>query len=254
VLSGNTLTLTGVKVTPPPAPDKRFSLDVLTLTMSRDAQTLDGTWVDQDNSQGLVSIQQLNPDGAGSAPGGPWGDIVADANEAIEAATRTGSTKTFLSRAISNRSKRWVEAARNSVPEAHWLIGCCYENGIGVPAPDLRAAFQSYSRAAEQNYGPALNDMGRCYARGSGCEKDMTHAVQYYRRAAEKVRAGAWYNLGACHEQGVGGLPQDLMKAAQCYARAKALGYKLADKALDQVNAATPSTAPTDTKFGVQVQ
>lgn len=234
-LNGNTLTLTGTDVLPPPPPEKRYSLDTLTLTLSQDGLTLEGSWIDQENSRGTVAVQRLDASLIGSSPTGPWARVVADANQAIDSAVRTGSTKGFLSQVPPAELGEWGRAAESGVPEANWLIGCCYENGIGVPSPDPHLAFQYYSRAADKEYGPALNDIGRCYARGSGCEQDMTKAVQYYQRAANRGRAAAWFNLGTCYEKSLGGLTKDPTKAAECYARAKSLGYKMAEKALERI-------------------
>lgn len=155
-----------------------------------------------------------------------------DAEAAIQTAIRTGSTRDFLVTAAPARIELWEAASNAGIPEASWLVGCCFENGMGVRAADLQKAFQYYLRAAEANYGPAVNDVGLCYFKGRGTTKDLRKAVSYFRRAAELGRASAWYNLGACHLEGLGGLSKNRDEAIRCYRKARELGYQPAEKVL----------------------
>ncbi len=235
-VSGDAITLTGTHVLPTPSPGKYYCLDVLSLTLSQDGKRLSGTWVDKENSRGTIEVDLKTPPAPSSAaPGNAAPDLTrgveADANDAIKTAFRTGSTKEFLSRAVPTQLAMWQTAAEKEIPEALWLLGCCYDNGVGVGSDPSRA-LQYYLRAAGRDYGPALNDVGLCYGRGIGVAKDLMKAVEYYKRAAEKGRPGAWFNLGSCYEQGLGGLPKDINEAVSCYRKAKDLGYGPAEKTL----------------------
>jgi len=242
-LVGNTVILRGYEVKPTPAPGKNYSLDVFKLTLSADGKTLKGTWTDTDKSTGDIEVSRVGSISSLSATqalvkapaikeDGLDQQIRADADEAISAAFKSGSTKEYLYNAGSARQTLWREAADSGVAEALWLMGCCYDNGVGISAPDPVRAFEYYLKSADKDYGPALNDVGLCYGLGKGVAKDLMRAVQYYKRAASKNRPSAWFNLGSCYEQGLGGLPKDSKQAIDCYKKAKDLGYGLAEKAL----------------------
>ena len=52
--------------------------------------------------------------------------------------------------------------------------------------------------------GVAMADLGYCYERGFGKEKDQAAAVAWYRKAAQNGHAGGMTNLGWCYESGMG--------------------------------------------------
>lgn len=53
---------------------------------------------------------------------------------------------------------RWAHRAANAGHiKAQYMLGHCYENGIGVAEPDLKEARQWYRRSAEQGYRRAVN-------------------------------------------------------------------------------------------------
>lgn len=146
-------------------------------------------------------------------------------------------------------------------PRALHLLGCCYEEGDGVGQDDAHAV-ECYRQAAEQDYAPAINDLGLCYARaacgltqdyvqaaalyrraaelgngtaqnnlgdllykGLGVQKDVGEAFRWFERAAEKGSVSALYNLGLCYEMG-SGVRKDSRKAEEYYRRAAEKDHK----------------------------
>ena len=54
----------------------------------------------------------------------------------------------------------------------------------------MTEAVKWYRRVAEQGNARAQYNLGICYERGEGVEKDMTEAVKWYRKAEERMRIG----------------------------------------------------------------
>ena len=75
---------------------------------------------------------------------------------------------------------------------AQYMLGICYENGIGV-AKDKTKAVRWYRKAAEQGNAEAQYSLGICYDLGIGVAKDKAEAVRWYRKAAEQGLAVAQY-------------------------------------------------------------
>jgi TPR repeat protein len=80
-----------------------------------------------------------------------------------------------------------------------------HEAGLGVPQ-SAHDAFQLFSLAADQGYAPAIANLGRAYAHGSGVKRDDTRAyalisaaVEIGMRSAE--REAAVYELGAISQR-----------------------------------------------------
>ena len=76
--------------------------------------------------------------------------------------------------------------------------------------------------------------MGLCYEYGEGVKQDKEEAVKMYRKAAARNEVAAQYNLGCCYANGEG-VKQDMLKAAQCFYKAARQGDKDAKDALRRV-------------------
>ena len=86
---------------------------------------------------------------------------------------------------------------------AQFNLGACYNKGQGVER-DYVEAVKWYRKAAEQGEAKAQSDLGTCYKNGQGVEKDYAEAVKWYRKAAEQNNATAQSNLGRCYAHGEG--------------------------------------------------
>ena len=69
--------------------------------------------------------------------------------------------------------------------EAQYNLGVCYEKGKGVEK-DLTEAFKWYQMAANQGVAAAQYALGVCYFNGKGVGKDLTEASKWYQKAADQ--------------------------------------------------------------------
>ncbi len=176
--------------------------------------------------------EQAVPGGAARGSAAQPDAVARDAQDALSAALRAGSTRQFLMEAAPAKRAAWERSANAGSKEAQWLMGCCHEHGISRPK-DPKAAFEWYRRSAEQGYAPAENDVGLCYLNGNGVVKDPQTAVKWFRQAAGKGRPSAQYNLAVCCEQGIG-VTRDVAKAVEMYQKAAQQGYGPAVKMLER--------------------
>lgn len=84
-----------------------------------------------------------------------------------------------------------------------YAYGVCYEKGWGVEK-DLKDALAWYTKAAEQNNGPAYNSIGNLYRTGSGVVADPKQAFAWYQKGADAKDDQAMLNLGNCYYYGMG--------------------------------------------------
>ena len=59
-------------------------------------------------------------------------------------------------------------------------------------------------KAADQNYAPALNELGCLYFNGKGVESDLSQTLFYQKLAAAQDYTPAQVNLGYLYENGYG--------------------------------------------------
>ena len=78
--------------------------------------------------------------------------------------------------------------------------------------------------AAAKKDPSAEYNLGICYERGLGIERDMPKAASLYMSAAEHGHTGAQYNLGVFYEHGLGGFVVDKEEAARFYRMATEAG------------------------------
>ncbi|MBC8001374.1 MAG: sel1 repeat family protein, partial [Opitutaceae bacterium] len=72
------------------------------------------------------------------------------------------------------------------------------------PTDALRQEFLAYKAQAENGEAKAQSNLGVCYAKGEGVEKDYREAVKWFRKAADQNFALAQFNLATCYETGQG--------------------------------------------------
>ena len=76
-----------------------------------------------------------------------------------------------------------VEKAGKGDAAAQFNLGLCYAKGEGVEKDDSRAVTW-YRKSAEQGYAEAQLNLARCYYGGEGVAKDETEAYAYFSLAA----------------------------------------------------------------------
>ena len=108
-------------------------------------------------------------------------------------ATSLPASADFQSAANAYRARHYDDAyrqflalAKTGNPRAQTVIALMNKYGEAVPK-DLHKAFTWYMKAAKQDYGPALYEVGVMYAKGRGVKQDTSRAIDWLKRAA---RAG----------------------------------------------------------------
>ena len=116
----------------------------------------------------------------------------------------------------SQSLQHWQQKTANNPKDAlAWFnIGVLYEKGQGVEANQTKAQ-QSYTRAINLGYAPAMFNLGSIYAQ----KKDYVNAKFWWEKAANENVPEAQYNLATLYEKGWG-VKQDPEKAALWYQRA----------------------------------
>ncbi len=129
--------------------------------------------------------------------------------------------------------------SEQNLAEAQNNLGVCYDKGDGVEKDQVEAA-QWYRRAAEQNLAMAQYNLGVCYDKGEGVAKDHVEAAQCYRKASEQNFANAQYNLGVCYDNGEG-VAKDYVEAYKWRPLAARQGFEDARKTMTMLeNKMTP--------------
>ena len=84
----------------------------------------------------------------------------------------------------------YLKAASQGDAEAQYNLGVCYRKGYGVEK-NLTEAVKWYRKAADQGIAKAQGFLGVCYYQGDGVEKDYKQAVIWFRKAADQGNAQA---------------------------------------------------------------
>ena len=134
-----------------------------------------------------------------------------------------GHAEEFVRRVGPSRIATWRAAANRGVPEGQYLLGNCYQAGIGVPKNEAEAA-NWYRKAADQGLPRRQCDLGSFSLEGIGVRKDEAEAIKWYRKAAKQGFANAQIMLGFCYQRGRG-VPKDDAEAVNWYRRAAAQGF-----------------------------
>jgi TPR repeat protein len=109
--------------------------------------------------------------------------------------------------------------------QTQFALGNHYFDGRGV-AQDYGQALAWYRKSADQNYAPALNQLGYMHQHKAGLPLNYKRALYFYHLAASKSYARAEYNLGAMYQSGLG-VKRDLKLAFEWFR--KAADQNLAD-------------------------
>ena len=124
-------------------------------------------------------------------------------------------------------------AAAKGDADAMFNLGLCYRRGEGVEK-DAFASYRWFQLAANQGGAVAQCQLGFCYYLGEGVEKDEAEAVRWFELAAAQGLAHAQHNLGFCYSSGIG-VVRDLGKAASLFELAAEQGHPGAKVAYDEV-------------------
>ena len=118
---------------------------------------------------------------------------------------------------------RWYgKAARAGSPQAQFLLGMKYENGVGTEA-DPRKAVEWFRRAAGGGHALAQYRLAIALHEGSGVGRNIGEAAAWYERAAENGIPEAAFNLAFILEKSLAGTA-DETGAANWYRKAADAG------------------------------
>ena len=82
-------------------------------------------------------------------------------------------------------ARGWFErAAAENYGEAMYQLGLMDQDGDGIPAPDEAAARAWFTRAVGQNVAPAFFSLGELVEEGRGGLMDVAEAIALYRKGA----------------------------------------------------------------------
>ena len=103
------------------------------------------------------------------------------------------------------------KAAADSIPEAQYHLGLCYENGNGI-GKNLETATQWFAKAARQGHVDAQYKYGFNLFTGKGITKDKAEAYSWLSDAANGGNTDAQVCLAYLYKVG-DGVPADLVQA-----------------------------------------
>lgn len=136
--------------------------------------------------------------------------------------------------AFSNPAEamRWYrQAADKGNIKAEYLLGVQLLNAALIlslqhpeTSPHFPEAILWLGKAADHNFGPAYDWLGRLHNHGQGFPRDMEKAVACFRRGAERGEANAQFSLGSAYERALGKKRDDAL-AVKWYRRAAAQGH-----------------------------
>ena len=148
---------------------------------------------------------------------------------------------------VNSAFKFYEKAANTNLSDAQYMLGVCYESGVGCKK-DADESKYWYTRselkdnisltsltsemiAENPKYliicehlakkGDAFFQftLGRCYRFGHGVPNDGKKAIEWYTKSAEQGHAMAQNNLGVCYWRGLG-VSKDVVKAFELYSKA----------------------------------
>lgn len=107
------------------------------------------------------------------------------------------------------------------------LTSSYYRRGYGYYYTYIATrAFDEFLMAANKGYGPAINNVAYCYAKGAGVGQDSQKALEYYEKAAELGETSAYANLGVEYLFGGGIVDYNFDKAFYWLSKAYNNGVK----------------------------
>jgi hypothetical protein len=112
----------------------------------------------------------------------------------------------------SEQFKALTDKAKTGDPDAEFILGRCYFQGLGV-TQNKTEALKWFEKAADQGIVEAEMMVGISYWTGVDVKMDAARGVKWFRKAADQGEPGAFHYLGAAYYLGRG-VKQDYV---QCY-------------------------------------
>ncbi len=133
----------------------------------------------------------------------------------------------------SSALKHWKPLAEEGNPDAQYLVGIMFSNGLGVPV-DFEKAGKWFLKSATQGDVGAQYLTGVFLASGKGFSKDLNRASHWFKEAARQGYPDAQSRLGEWYADGKG-VKQNLTKAYIWLSLAQANGIQTVETKLVEV-------------------
>lgn len=163
------------------------------------------------------------------------GALLQNVNNAVgEEEEGKVSRNSFASSSSSQRSSK-SSSLDSAVAEFSFTIGEIeYQFAVqDLKADQYRSAVDHLKLATTHHHPAATFNLGLCYEKGLGVDKDLRMAMQCYSLASALGHPKAMYNLGVFYVRGIGGLRKSKKAARECFDSAARLGQKEAQRAMD---------------------
>ena len=125
------------------------------------------------------------------------------------------------------------KSAEQGDAEAQYKLADMYREGEGVPQ-DYKQAASWYLKAAEQGIAIAQFQVGGMYLRGEGRPQDPEQAMSWFRKAAELGNALGQGMVGTLYYFGIA-VPQDYKQAMSWHRKAAEQGYPISQVTLGDI-------------------
>lgn len=99
--------------------------------------------------------------------------------------------------------QRWKSAALKGEAWAQYNLGLCYQKGIYF-MEDKAEGIKWLTKAADQEFPPAMVDLANCYESGNGVAQDKALALDWLKRVANLGHVKTQYLLGVRYFKGEG--------------------------------------------------
>lgn len=150
----------------------------------------------------------------------------------------SSDSSSFHSSSFRTKSDRSSSSLDSAVAEFSFTIGEIeYEFAVqDLQMENYKSAVNHLKLATTHHHPAATFNLGLCYEKGLGIERDLKMAMQCYTVASALGHAKAMYNLGVFYVRGWGGLKRSRRAARECFDSAARLGQAEAQLALDMQN------------------
>jgi len=126
------------------------------------------------------------------------------------------------------------KAALQNHADAQYMLGCCYEHGVGVTKNNT-TAITWYRKAANNGNVMAQNRLAKCYlCYELGRSLNVHEAIRWITKAGSLANPDLLYAIGECYESGIV-VPCDNDVALDWYKRAYERGFRKAEKKIAEI-------------------
>lgn len=116
-------------------------------------------------------------------------------------------------------SVMWAKkSAAQGCPDGYWVLALAYHHGRGVDE-DMDQAFELYRKGADAGSAPCRHSLGCGYIIGTDLKKDFHKGFEYIKAAAEQKYGLAMVDLGRCYQFAIG-TPGNMKTAVEWYEKA----------------------------------